>query len=526
MEENAQIIIDYFRKGKSQREISRELGISRNTVRKYISHYQGKLTDGSGAISSAGQISAPVYDSSSRSRRKLTEEVVAKIASYLSANEQKRRSGKSKQQMKNVDIHAALLDAGYDIGYSTVCEYIHKYKSRSKEVFIRQRYTPGSSVEFDWGEVKLEIGGKQKQLMLAVFTSCYSNHRWSMLFYRQDMVSFLQAHVSYFSSVGYVSGEVVYDNMRVAVRRFALKQSDKQPTEALLKLSAYYGFSYRFCNVGKGNEKGHVERSVEVIRRKAFCRTDRFESLEQANAHLQVVCEKINQGRVKGRDQSIAEAFELETSYMREAPPAYVACSLKQVKVNKYSCIRLDNNFYSLKEGYVGRQVEVRIYAHRIEIRDPQTLPGDTPLGLHPRRHSREQWYIQLDHYLQTLSQKPGALKQSEAWYQADPRLHSLFKAYFENQPRIFIELLIWARKQTYDIEAICRVAQQAALARPNSPISLEVIQLLAQGHMRPALHSPAHELKTSDTQDQRICTHATEQLEQAQNLFNSSYTR
>lgn len=57
--------------------------------------------------------------------------------------------------------------------------------------------------------------------------------------------------------------------MKVAVKRFVGRQ-EKEPTEALLKLSTYYGFAFRFCN---GNEKGHVERSVEYIRRKAFCST-------------------------------------------------------------------------------------------------------------------------------------------------------------------------------------------------------------------------------------------------------------
>lgn len=54
---------------------------------------------------------------------------------------------------------------------------------------------------------------------------------------------------------------MVYDNMRVAVAKFIGKHQ-KEPTGALLDLRSHYGFTHRFCNARKGNEKGHVEHSV------------------------------------------------------------------------------------------------------------------------------------------------------------------------------------------------------------------------------------------------------------------------
>jgi hypothetical protein len=65
--------------------------------------------------------------------------------------------------------------------------------------------------------------------------------------------------------------------------------SEKEPTEALIKLSLYYGFNYRFCNVQAGWEKGHVERSVEYIRRKAFSRRDKFLTLKEAQEYLETI---------------------------------------------------------------------------------------------------------------------------------------------------------------------------------------------------------------------------------------------
>jgi hypothetical protein len=81
--------------------------------------------------------------------------------------------------MKKKDILEELHKQGFDIGYTSVCNYII---SKGKdpvinETFIRQIYQPGKVCEFDWGEIKLYISGKQVRLQLAVFTSAYSNYR-------------------------------------------------------------------------------------------------------------------------------------------------------------------------------------------------------------------------------------------------------------------------------------------------------------------------------------------------------------
>lgn len=56
--------------------------------------------------------------------------------------------------------------------------------------------------------------------------------------------------------------------MRVAEKLFV--ETEKEHTDGLLKLSLYYGYQFHFCNIQKGNEKGHVVRSVEVTK-KSIC---------------------------------------------------------------------------------------------------------------------------------------------------------------------------------------------------------------------------------------------------------------
>ena len=100
------------------------------------------------------------------------------------------------------------------------------------------------------------------------------------------------SHRDFFRDVHGVPAMMVYDNMRVAVKNFV--GGDKKPTEALMKMSGFYCFEYRFCNIRAGWEKGHVERSVEYVRRKTFYLTDHFSDIRSAQEHLNRVCMQVN----------------------------------------------------------------------------------------------------------------------------------------------------------------------------------------------------------------------------------------
>ena len=104
---------------------------------------------------------------------------------------------------------------------------------------------------------------------MAVFTMAKSNFRFAYLYNNENTQSFVNAHIKFFEHIGGVPKCMVYDNMKVAVAKF-VGRTEKEATIALKQLSVYYGFNYRFCNIRSGNEKGHVENSVDFVRRKAF----------------------------------------------------------------------------------------------------------------------------------------------------------------------------------------------------------------------------------------------------------------
>ncbi|MBP2025283.1 Mu transposase domain-containing protein [Peptoniphilus stercorisuis] len=182
MDQKAEILMRHFRDGDSQRKISDDLKISRTTVRKYIGEVNAKFKEldqlGHNEEKHREQIillieeiaSKPKYDTSSRTKLKLTEDIIEEIKSMLLSNENNRALGRHKQLIKNTDIHEKLLEKGYDIGYTTVCNYIRD-NHNTKEAYVRQEYQLGETMEFDWGEVKLTIGGKMLTFKMGLMTT-------------------------------------------------------------------------------------------------------------------------------------------------------------------------------------------------------------------------------------------------------------------------------------------------------------------------------------------------------------------
>jgi transposase len=439
-----EIIIKSYREGKSQRCISRELQISRKTVKKYIEEYETAMVkNASREEAQCSYLSKPPeYKTGTRPKLKFTREIQSAIDQLLELNGQKKRQGLRKQLLKKKDILEELHRQGHDIGYTTVCNYISTKdnKSVSHEAFIRQVYQPGDVCEFDWGEIKLYIGGKQSRLQLAVFTSAYSNYRYAFIYNRQDTLSFMESHVRFFDVIGGVPNQMVYDNMRVAVSRF-VGPHEKEPTRALLQLRGHYSFTHRFCNAYRGNEKGHVERSVEYVRRKAFALNDKFTDEQEAQEWLCSVLDKLNGNKQSGTGKTANELFDEEQKVLGTLPPSRLVCSEQvQLRVDKYATISYRTNRYSVADHLVGRFVDVHVLSNKIEVHYQNKC-----ICTHERSYGKQQWVVNIDHYLSTFKKKPGALAKSLA-LASNAYLKQLYQQHFDNEPRNFIDLLSYCR--------------------------------------------------------------------------------
>jgi len=471
-----EIIIRSYREGKSQRCISGELQISRKTVRKYIQEYEAKLSDSDSVATAHSEYlsTTPVYKTGHRSKLKLTTEVQEAIDRLLELNADKKRQGLRKQLLKKKDILEELHRQGFDIGYTTVCTYISRKESRpvNKEAFIRQAYSPGEICEFDWGEIKIYLNDKLERLQLAVFTSAYSNYRYAFIYKRQDTLSFMESHVRFFACTGGVFKQMVYDNMRVAVAKF-VGPHEKEPTRALLNLRGHYSFSHRFCNAYRGNEKGHVERSVEYIRRKAFGLRDRFADAHEAELWLSSVLDKLNKTKQTGSGKSANEMFVEEKAVLGVLPPSKLLCSEQvQLRVDKYATISYRTNRYSVPDHLVGRFVDVNILSHQLEVYyDNKKVAG------HKRSFQKHHWIVDIEHYLSTFKKKPGALPDSLA-LAGNVYLKKLYQQYFNAEPRNFIELLEYCRQNKVTNEKL-EDAVSRLLTNGNREINIEKLRAL-----------------------------------------------
>ena len=447
-----EIIIQSYREGKSQRSISRELQISRLTVKKYIEDFEAHQATNSQAQGELGVYLSqePTYAVANRFKLKLTQEVQGVINSLLEENEQKKHSGLRKQMLKKYDIYEHLKQQGVDIGYTTVCNYI-RFKTKTKhntEAFIRQTYEPGKECEFDWGEIKLKINGKLTTLQLAVFTASYSNYRYAAIYQRQDTLAFMESHVSFFDYTQCVFSKMVYDNMRVAVSKF-IGRHEKEPTQALLQMRGHYGFSHRFCNAYRGNEKGHVERSVEYVRRKAFGIKGSFDTLGSAQQWLISTIEKLNNTKQQLTGETANQMFADEKKAMCPSPSKLACSEQVQLKVDKYSTISYRTNRYSVPDHLVGQYIDVRLSSHHINV-----FEDNKNIASHERNYSKHKWIIRIEHYLATFIKKPGALKGSVA-LASSFYLKQLYFNSFSDAPRDFIDLLGYCHKHAVTNERL-----------------------------------------------------------------------
>jgi len=187
-----------------------------------------------------------------------------------------------------------------------------------------------------------------------------------------------------------------------------------------------------------GNEKGHVERSVEFVRRKAFSGCSIFDTFSLAVDRLAGRLEKYNSIKTKYLDnKSPSELLNKEKEYLLPLMPDYINCVTITDKVDKLSTVSYLQNRYSVPDYLVKKEVSVRIFIDKVEI-----VFNGKITAAHERLNGNQEWSIDIMHYLKTLSRKPGALIGSVAFKQMDYVLREIYNRHFKSNSREFIALL------------------------------------------------------------------------------------
>jgi len=424
-------IIKLKEEGHSSRMVARMTGIHRKTVARYWDEYVMQMSALSGPEGfrevQEAIVSEPSYDSSNRWPRKYNEQIDALLDAILAEEAAKDAvlGGSHKQKLTNAQIHRMVRDAGHDIGLTVISKHIRDKRDETKEAFIRQEYDFGARLEYDFGEVKLVIGGDVGKYYLAVFSSPAAGFRWAYLYTNQKKEVFMDSHVRFFEMAGGSYKETVYDNMKNVVSRF-IGRSDKLLNPDLIKMSLYYGFSINVTNCFAGNEKGHVEGSVKIIRNEAFAVKYRFDTLSDAEEYLAKELARMNEG----------SSFVEEQRHLGPYRPPLELAEVSRQIVDKYSFVRVDNNFYSVPDYLVGRQLLVKNYPTEIVA-----YSAGNKVCSHKKKEGFHETSVEINHYLDTFTRKPGALKNSVA-LRSKEELKAVFDKYFTGHAREFIEIL------------------------------------------------------------------------------------
>jgi len=106
------------------------------------------------------------------------------------------------------------------------------------------------------------------------------------------------------------------------------------------------------------------------------------------------------------RDQTVWSVFEAERMALVPYPGRFDGFHAVAASVSKTCLVRFDNNRYSVSAHAVGRPVEIRAYAERVELRQAGRLVGE-----HRRNFGRDQTVFDPWHYVPVLARKPGALR-------------------------------------------------------------------------------------------------------------------
>jgi transposase len=426
-------IIGMKESGKSTREIARITGHDRKTISRIWNEYQILTTKLKEEGADTKRIQAQMteerqYNSRGRVRWKYTEKLDARLKEIVEEERtKKRRMGAChKQKLTNKQIHEKLLTEGYDISRVTINIALAEIRKKQKEVYIRQTYELGDRLEYDFGEVKLNCGEGMKIYHMAVFSSPASGFRWLYLYTNQKKEVFMDSHVRFFEMVGGCYKEVVYDNMKNVVSKF-IGPNGKELNPDLEKMSMYYGFMINVTNCFKGNEKGHAENSVKVLRNQLFSNEYEFCSLEEAQEYANSKLLKLNEkSRIEEEKASL-------TAYK---PPLELA-SISENTVDTSSLINVDTAFYSVPEYMVGSKVIVKKYHDEIQIYASNEL-----VCRHKRIFGNGKMQVDIYHYLNTLLKKPGAVRNSVA-LKSIPRLKAIFDTHYSKHPRRFIEVFL-----------------------------------------------------------------------------------
>lgn len=345
-EETVLDILTLHRQGLKQRAIARRLGISRNTVKKYLENPGNAI------------------HCMAKPRESLLDDYRGNISAWLEEDSQYRATW----------IYDRLCSMGFGGSYQIVKRHVHQIRETKQQVaFMRFETEPGNQAQVDFGEFQIQCpDGTVQKLYLFSMILGYSRKIYGEFIQRCDLPTFLDCHIRAFSYFGGVPRQILYDRMKNVYIGKLAGRDRFNPT--LLGFALHYGFKPEVAPAYAAWVKGKIERPYAFIR-EGFWRGYGFSFLETANRDLARWL-AIKDERIHGTThQRVTDRFEGEKPLLAALPPQCFDTSYRLYrKVYKDCTLRFESNSYVVPHRLVGKKLVVRVKEHQLRIFDDQHL--------------------------------------------------------------------------------------------------------------------------------------------------------
>lgn len=363
--------------GWSIRKISRQLPVSRPTIRKMLMDSD-----------------IPKYNLTKPRPSPVMEEFRPILEQWLREDQ----LAPPKQRHTAVRMYERLRDEyGFTGAESTVRRVVAQLRNSVPECFIPLTAAPGEQIQVDFGHAQVIINGTEMKACLFCMRLKYSLVPFVIAFPTERLEAFLEGHVLGFEYYGGVPKQGLYDNAKTQVVKI-LEGPKREEHEWFSSLRSRYLFDSHFCRPRQGNEKGTVENLVKYVRQHVLVPVPSFDSWDDLNATLLTWCEKEKSRHLDLWEEEQRALYSLPTNRFCSARP-------QVVKVSSYSLVTVDRNRYSVPSDYVGQNLLAKAYVDRIDI-----LSRDQVIATHRRYYGRGHTSLQLEHYLVALERKPHAV--------------------------------------------------------------------------------------------------------------------
>jgi transposase len=318
-------------------------------------------------------------------------------------------------------IWQRLVDEyGAELGESTVSSYVAQLRRELTGgiacVTVPQVHRIGEEAEVDFGELWVWLDGALTKVWLFVLRLSASGKAFHVAFASQAAEAFLEGHVQAFQALGGVPRRIRYDNLRAAVDRI-LQGRDRVENQRFIALRSHYGFDSFFCQPGRrgAHEKGGVEGEIGRFRRRHLVPIPVVQTMTELNEHLARADHADNDRHIGNRRTTVGTDFAAERPHLLPLPAEPLdTARVLTARVDRKARVCVRQCHYSVPARLAGWTVNVRLGASTVEVRS-----GGRVVARHERAVTRGTQSLVLDHYLEVLVRKPGALPNATALAQA-----------------------------------------------------------------------------------------------------------